>query len=71
MASNVEKIDLEVIEGTGNRCGCCHKPITKRGGVCFGRPHFVVPAINICRRCISIAMAVLGPEPTTTHEGKC
>ena len=68
MAKHVEKIDLEVIKGTGNRCGCCHRPITKGAGVTFGRPQFIVPAINICRRCIEIALAVLGPEQLTKGE---
>ena len=39
-------------------------------GVTFGRPGFVVPAINICRRCVLIACTVLGPEPTIMREGR-
>ena len=68
MSCRLEKIDLEVINQTGTRCGCCHKPITRGHGVTFGRPHFVVPAINICRRCVEIALAVLGPEQSTKGE---
>jgi hypothetical protein len=71
MNVKLESVDLEVVKDDGTRCGCCHQPIVKASGVTFGRPGFIVPAINICRRCIGIAMAVVGPEPTTTKEGRC
>ena len=70
MNTTVETIDFEVIQNDGNRCGCCHRPIDKGDGVSFGRPHFVVPAINVCRRCVNIAQTVLGPLPTTTRMGR-
>lgn len=64
MSKTLEQIDLETIADSGCRCGSCHKPITKGEGVVFGRPCFRLPAINICRRCIEIALAVLGPSTT-------
>lgn len=71
MNVKLEQVDIEVVSGSGNACGSCHKPIKEGAGVAFGRPHLTVPGINICRRCIGIALAVLGPEPTTTREGRC
>lgn len=65
------KIDLVLVTGIGAQCGACHKPITVNGGICFGRPGFIVPAINICRKCIEIGLAIVGPEERGTREGKC
>lgn len=58
MAANVPVIDFELIEGTGNRCGCCHQPIKAREGIAFGRPGLLggrVPPINVCAECVRLA----------------
>lgn len=65
------KIDLTLVTGDGCQCGACHQRIQVNGGICFGRPGFVVPAINVCRRCIEIGLAIVGPEERETKEGKC
>jgi hypothetical protein len=59
---NIFAVDLALIEGNGNRCGSCHKAIRPLGGVVFGRPVLKLPAINICRKCVEIALALLGPD---------
>lgn len=66
---NVQTEDLSVIDNAGTRCGCCHNRIIKGAGVTFGRPCFQIPAINICRRCVEIALAVLGPDAKRIQEG--
>lgn len=71
MHVKLEQIDLTTINDHGNRCGCCHCPIEPGCGVTFGRPCLAMPAINICRSCVNIATAVLGPTPTTFKEGNC
>jgi hypothetical protein len=60
--ANVPVIDFELIEGTGNRCGCCHQPIKAREGIAFGRPGLIggrVPPINVCANCIELARVYL------------
>jgi hypothetical protein len=60
--------DLEVIDREiGASCGSCHRPIKAREGVTFGRPGFVSPGINVCRKCIQIAYALLGPDAITPN----
>lgn len=71
MNVKLEQVNLEVIKDGGTRCGSCHQSIDKGAGVTFGRPCLRLPAINICRRCVGVAMAVLSPEPTTTRQGRC
>ena len=61
---NIFAVDLTLIEGNGNRCGSCHKPIRPLAGVVFGRPVLRLPAINVCRGCVEIALALLGPNAT-------
>jgi hypothetical protein len=70
-AAKAAKIDLALVTGDGCSCGACHQRIPTNGGICFGRPGFVVPAINVCRRCIEIGLAIVGPEERETKEGKC
>lgn len=56
--ANVPVIDFELIEGTGNRCGCCHQPIKAREGIAFGKPGLLggrVPPINVCAECVRLA----------------
>lgn len=56
---NIPVIDFTLIEGTGNRCGCCHSPIKAREGIAFGRPGLLggrVPPINVCAKCIKLAV---------------
>jgi hypothetical protein len=62
MATHAFEVDLALIEDGGYRCGSCHKPIHPKGGVVFGRPVLRLPAINICRGCVEIALALLGPH---------
>ncbi len=71
MQVKVEQIDLEPIDDTGARCACCHHPIAQGAGVTFGRPSFRLPALNICRRCVEIALTVLGVDTLTLKEGRC
>lgn len=59
MRVTVECVDLEQIDGNGNRCGACHNPIEPGQGVAFGRPQFTMPAINVCRRCVEVALALM------------
>lgn len=70
MNVKLEELDLEIISGNGYRCGCCHRPIKIASGVTFGRPRFIVPAINICQECITIAFTVLGTQPAAEKGGK-
>lgn len=70
-AAKKPKIDLTLVTGDGCACGACHKRIPMNGGVTFGRPGFIVPAINVCRRCVEIAVTLVGPEDYRTKEGKC
>jgi hypothetical protein len=52
-------VDLEHIKETGYRCGACHKPIVTGQGVAFGRPQLMLPAINVCRSCVEVALALM------------
>lgn len=71
MSGKKPKPDLALITDHGYRCGSCHEPIQVNGGICYGRPAFTIPAINICRKCISIGLVLVGPDPATTKEGRC
>ncbi len=71
MNVKIEQIDLEAIDDTGARCACCHRPIAAGAGITFGRPSFRFPAPNVCRRCVEIALTVLGVETLTLREGRC
>ena len=56
---SIPVIDFTLIEGTGNRCGCCHQPIKAREGIAFGRPGLLggrMPPINVCAKCVKLAV---------------
>ena len=56
---SIPVIDFTLIEGTGNRCGCCHQPIKAREGIAFGRPGLLggrMPPINVCAECVKLAV---------------
>ncbi len=56
--ADIPVIDFTLIEGTGNRCGCCHMPIKPREGIAFGRPGLLagrIPPINVCAECVRLA----------------
>lgn len=62
MPRRAAKLDLGFVHWGGATCGACHKPFPAYGGICFGRPGLVIPAINVCKRCIENAAAILGEE---------
>lgn len=64
----MENVRLEIC-GYRGTCGSCSRAIKPNEGVAFGK--FASPTcVNICKRCISIASALLGQDPVIMREGR-
>lgn len=62
----MERVDLQLCEGDNHFCASCKKTIKKNQGVRFR----IGGEDCVCKRCVSIAMALLGHDPVIVREGR-